>query len=240
VRKDHRPHVVHKLNKAWAKFYAKHYLHPQFDAIGAGIRFIDPFHVEVNGSNIRLGNHVHMMSKKEHPISFTAYTGPHGSGEIALGNYCIVLPGATIVSACSITAGDNCMFAAGCYLTDADWHGIYNRTSVPGNMAPIRLGNNVWVGYKAIVCKGVTVGDNSIIGTGAVVSKDVPENVVVAGNPAKVVKKLDPEEGFTSRESLFFGDDPFWEYSRRLERFAYHSNTFRDWIRTLIRPTKAD
>lgn len=231
---------MHKINKAYSRFYAKHYLHPQFDAIGSGSRFINPFHVEVNGSHIRVGNHVHMMATKEQPICFTAFASQHGSGEIALGNYCIVLPGATIVSARSISAGDNCMFASGCYLTDADWHGLYDRTSVPGGCTPIRLGNNVWVGYRAIICKGVTIGDNSIVGTGAVVSKNVPENVVVAGNPAKVVKKLDSTKPFVLRESLFSGDLPFWEYAYRLEKFAFYHNRFSDWFRTMIRPTNAD
>lgn len=240
MRKEHRPLLLHKLNKVWSKFYAKHYLHPQFDAVGVGIRIIDPFHVEVNGANVRLGNHVHMMATKNQPISFTSYSGPKGSGEIRIGNYCIILPGASMISACSISAGDNCMFASDCYLSDADWHGLYDRTSVPGSCAPIRLGENVWVGYRAIICKGVTIGNNSVIGTGAVVAKDIPENVVVAGNPAKIVKKLDTGDGFVSRESLFSGDDPFWEYSNRLERFAYSTNSFRNWLRTMIWPTKND
>jgi len=231
---------VYKLNKAWRDFYAKHYLHPQFDAVGSGVRFINPNHVEVNGANVRLGNHVHMIATKEQPISFTAFQSPHGSGEITLGDYCIVSPGATMVSACSITMGDNCMLAAGCYFTDADWHDLYDRTSVPGGCAPIRLGDNVWVGHRAIICKGVTIGNNSIIGTGAVVSKDVPENVVAAGNPATVVKKLDSTKSFILRETLFSEDNPFWEYAFRLEKYTFYSNSFSNWFRTMIWPTNAD
>lgn len=55
---------------------------------------------------------------------------------------------------------------------------------------PVKIGNDVWIGGKAIICPGVTVGDNVVIGAGAVVVKDVPSNVVVAGNPAKIIREL--------------------------------------------------
>ena len=59
---------------------------------------------------------------------------------------------------------------------------------------PINIMDNVWIGFGACILKGVTIGDNSIVAAHAVVVKNVPENVVVAGNPARVVKKLEIEE----------------------------------------------
>lgn len=56
--------------------------------------------------------------------------------------------------------------------------------------APVKIGNRVWVGAHATILAGVTVGDNSVIAAGAVVTKDVPANVVVAGVPAKIIKQL--------------------------------------------------
>jgi len=56
--------------------------------------------------------------------------------------------------------------------------------------APIRIGDNAWIGGGAIVLAGVTIGENSVIGAGAVVTRDVPPDVVVVGNPARVVKSL--------------------------------------------------
>lgn len=56
---------------------------------------------------------------------------------------------------------------------------------------PITLEDNVWLGGGAVVCPGVTIGENSVIGAGAVVSRDIPPNVVAVGNPARVIKQLD-------------------------------------------------
>ncbi|CAM6091608.1 unnamed protein product [Calypogeia fissa] len=57
---------------------------------------------------------------------------------------------------------------------------------------PIKIGNNVWLGGGCIICPGVSIGDNSTIGAGAVVTKNVPANVLAAGNPARVIKELAP------------------------------------------------
>ena len=58
---------------------------------------------------------------------------------------------------------------------------------------PITIGNNVWLGGGAIVLPGVTIGDNTVVGAGSVVTRDLPANVVALGNPARVVKTLEPE-----------------------------------------------
>ncbi|MDE7192107.1 MAG: sugar O-acetyltransferase, partial [Clostridia bacterium] len=57
--------------------------------------------------------------------------------------------------------------------------------------APVKIGNNVWIGAHATILSGVTIGDNAIIAAGAVVTKDVPQNTVVAGVPAKIIKKIE-------------------------------------------------
>lgn len=59
---------------------------------------------------------------------------------------------------------------------------------------PITIGNNVWIGGSAVICPGVTIGDNSIIGAGSVVTKDIPANVIAAGNPCKVIRPITEED----------------------------------------------
>ncbi len=55
---------------------------------------------------------------------------------------------------------------------------------------PIAIGNNVWIGGGAIICPGVKIGDNVIIGAGSVVTKDIPDNVIAAGNPCRIIKNI--------------------------------------------------
>lgn len=87
----------------------------------------------------------------------------------------------------SITIGDNVAISKGVIIRDSDNHvlnGNADKTS-----APIIIGNHVWIGLRAIILKGVTIGDGAVIAAGAVVTKNVPSNSIVAGVPAKVIKE---------------------------------------------------
>lgn len=90
-----------------------------------------------------------------------------------------------------IRIGDNCLMAPGVHLYTAT-HPLdpVERSAGPEYARPIRIGHNVWVGGRAVINPGVTIGDNVVIASGAIVTKDVPDNVVVGGNPAKVIKLL--------------------------------------------------
>ena len=132
------------------------------------------------------------------------------------------------------------MIADGAYLTDADWHGIYDRLAPVGASEPIRLENNVWIGDGAVVCKGVTIGENSIIGTGSVVTSDIPANTVAAGNPAKVVKNLDSAEGFVTREALFVNPEALNKTMNDFDKDYLKSNSTLGWLRSILFPKKGD
>ncbi len=98
----------------------------------------------------------------------------------------------TILDVCEVRFGDNCMLAPGVQIYTAT-HPIdpTERNSGREFAKPITIGNNVWIGGSAIINPGVTVGDNVVIASGAVVTKDVPANSVVGGNPAKVIKRIE-------------------------------------------------
>ena len=86
-----------------------------------------------------------------------------------------------------LTIGDNCEFSWLVQILDTDFHTLTyadGRTSDPTK--PIKIGSHVLIGTGAIILKGVTIGDNAVIGAGSVVSRDVPANVVVSGNPAEI------------------------------------------------------
>jgi len=112
------------------------------------------------------------------------------------------------MAADKISIGDSCMFGHGACITDADWHGIYDRTKVVGDPKPVVLEENVWVGEDAMICKGVRIGANSIIGARSVVTKDVPNNTIYAGNPATFIRNLDDGQFITRKD--FFKDLLNW------------------------------
>ena len=87
-----------------------------------------------------------------------------------------------------IFIGDNVLIGHNTVLATID-HDL-NAQSRRNHYAPIHIGNNVWIGASVVITKGVTSGDNAVIAAGAVVTKDVPANVVVGGVPAKLIKQL--------------------------------------------------
>lgn len=95
----------------------------------------------------------------------------------------------TLVCSKEITFGENVIVAQNVIIRDSDIHHVICDGEELPNAAPIHIGNNVWIGTGAIVLKGVTVGDGAIIAAGSVVTNDVPEHSIVAGNPAKVIKE---------------------------------------------------
>jgi acetyltransferase-like isoleucine patch superfamily enzyme len=107
-----------------------------------------------------------------------------------------------------ITIGDNVTITLGVVFHNHDGGVGVLRSKYPGIdiIKPIRIGNNVFIGSNATIMPGVTVGDNVIIGASSVVSKDIPDNVVSAGVPAKVIKTLGEYEEKALKEAIFINN----------------------------------
>ena len=103
---------------------------------------------------------------------------------------------------------------------------------------PIKLEENVWVGDRAVICKGVTIGKNSIVGARSVVIKDVPENVIVAGNPATIVKELDESEKMISRADMFSSPEELDALYLKIDRISLKENSFLGWVKSKFLPGK--
>jgi acetyltransferase-like isoleucine patch superfamily enzyme len=118
-----------------------------------------------------------------------------------------LLNGAILMADERIEIGSHCLISWNVGIADSDFHPLDPAQRLldaqalapyfagrpprpPLRTAPVIIGHNVWIGMNAVVLKGVTIGDNAVVAAGAVVSKSVPANAVVAGNPAVVIKEL--------------------------------------------------
>ena len=103
---------------------------------------------------------------------------------IEIGNNC-GFSGTVIGAFKHIKIGNNVRCGANTLITDSDWHLDDPRSGEP---ARVVIMDNVWLGVNVIVLKGVTIGENSVIGANSIVTKDIPNNVIAAGNPCKIIK----------------------------------------------------
>ncbi len=110
-----------------------------------------------------------------------------GWGRIRFGNRVFVNTGTVIIAVEEIVVGDDVAFASEVMVLDSDSHGVEGRPHV---QAPVRIGDGSWLGARAMVLPGVTIGRRVLVAAGAVVTRDVPDDVLVAGNPARVVRTL--------------------------------------------------
>lgn len=106
------------------------------------------------------------------------------------------MSGCTICAAQRVTIGDGCLLGADVFIADTDFHPVEpedRRRRTDGvRMAPVEIGDNVFIGARAMVLKGVRIGDNAVVGAGSVVTTDVPANAIAAGVPAHVVGWVTP------------------------------------------------
>lgn len=240
MRKDHRPYLIKKAFLNFRRWYANHFLKPACDYLGDHHTIMGPWYISIAGPNIRIGECATIMGGPDCRVKIAVWGRAPGAGEITIGDYVLISPGVRISAADSIVIGDNVMIASGVYITDSDWHGIYDRSQMAEAATPVMIGNNVWLGDRCTVLKGVTIGDNTIVAANAVVVRDVPANVVVAGNPAKVVKALDPARGFTTRADLFSDPSGFEQFYDEVDRSFLSGNSVLKWLRTLIAPGTDD
>ena len=173
------------LRYGWELVTSPLYLHA-VNKVGKGVRTLGRPRIE-NFGYMQLGDDVLVRSVN---VPVELCTGPGARLEIGSGvrlNY-----GVSIGATGSIQVGNRVRIGPYAMIVDTDFHDAYDRSKRPPPR-PVTIADDVWIGAKASILPGVTIGRGAIIGTGAVVTKDVPEFAVVAGVPARVVKQLDPE-----------------------------------------------
>lgn len=140
-------------------------LKKMFAEIGDDCYIEPPFHANWGGKNVHFGNGVYA-------------------------NFNL-----TMVDDCDIFVGNNVMFGPNVTVS-AGTHPIHPelRSKQAQYNIPIHIGNNVWIGANSVILPGVNIGDNSIIGAGSIVTKDIPSNVVAVGNPCRVLREINEND----------------------------------------------
>lgn len=110
-----------------------------------------------------------------------------GSGRVVVGDRCLLNVGATLVSQELIEIGNDVAIADDAYVIDSNFHGLEGG---PIRTQPVRIKSGAWIGARSIVLPGITIGERAVVGAGSVVTKDVPADTLVAGNPASVIRML--------------------------------------------------
>jgi len=155
-----------------------------------------------------------MLSKKPHAVVFGNHVSVYAGCSFAIqkDGHCTVgdftlLNGAIVMAEELVEIGSHCLISWGVGIADSDFHPLEpaqrlidsqalapffkDRPARPKlKTAPVKIGDNVWIGMNAVILKGVTIGENSVVAAGAVVTKSFPANTIVAGNPAVAVKKF--------------------------------------------------
>lgn len=122
----------------------------------------------------------------------------------------------TILDVAKVTIGDNCQMApnVAIYTAGHPVHPDIRNTAYEYGIE-VTIGDNVWIGGNTVICPGVHIGSNTVIGAGSVVTKDIPEWVIAAGNPCKVIRKItDEDKRYYFRDREF--DEEAWTDLQRI------------------------
>ena len=150
--------------------------------------------------SIKIGNNFRLISSNRRSLIanyFHTKLTVIGSGQINIGHN-VSFNGVAITSMNKISICNEAMLAPNVVITDTDFHKssvLDDRQELcdPNIQHSIEIGKNVWIGASAIILKGVSIGENSVVSAGSVVSKDIPANVIAAGNPATIVSSLNKD-----------------------------------------------
>jgi acetyltransferase-like isoleucine patch superfamily enzyme len=114
------------------------------------------------------------------------------TAKIVIGSGTATSNNVSIIAMESIEIGTDCRIGDMTSIIDCDFHEVspLTRDEGSGAVAPVRLGDHVWIGSRVIILKGVTIGNNSVIGAGSVVTRSIPADSLAAGVPARVIRDL--------------------------------------------------
>jgi acetyltransferase-like isoleucine patch superfamily enzyme len=189
----YRFHVAAREGWIWTRrfFWNEPLFRSQCVAIGTGFRMEELPYIQGRG-RIVIGDRVWLSGQPQIAFGRSLTALP----ELVIGDGTFIGHHCGFNVARSIRIGCHCLLASGVLVFDMDGHPLdashrrAGEPTPPEAIAPVVIGDDVWIGTGAMILKGVTIGDRSIIAAKSVVTKDIPPDTVVAGNPARVVKTL--------------------------------------------------
>ena len=142
-----------------------------------------------SGFNLNLMNGSKLVLDGNAKIGLGSSISVNEGAVLEIGSSTYICAGAHIRVAKKVSIGSNCAISWNVTIMDSDFHEYkLEDDTIPENTKEVIIGNNVWIGNNVLILKGVSIGDNAIVAAGSVVTKDVPSECVVGGNPAKIIK----------------------------------------------------
>ena len=205
--------LFRSINFHFSRYTKKYSVSTKYLGLCAYINALTTLHFE-KGSVVEFHDHGFLVLGTERS-SFRGWAGRnsmffrrgarlvvYGYNEIGRGSLVwlleegqLILKGNSYTAGCTkiiakekIEIGKNCSIAWGVTITDHDFHTTYVKGVAQEETAPVKIEDGVWIGMNAIILKGVTIGEGSIVAAGAVVTRDVPAHSLVAGVPARIIK----------------------------------------------------
>jgi acetyltransferase-like isoleucine patch superfamily enzyme len=189
----YRFHVLVRESWIWARrfFWNEPLFRGQCESVGSGFQMEELPYLSGSG-RIRLGSGVRLSGKSSIAFGRPSPDVP----ELIVGDETFIGHDCAFSIGRSIQIGNHCLLAGGVRVLDMDGHPLdavrrrAGEPTPPEAIAPVVIGDDVWIGHGSIILKGVTIGARSVVAARSVVTKDVPPDTIVAGNPARIVKQL--------------------------------------------------
>ncbi len=167
------------LGKALAALRARYYLR-RCTSVGHLVRLHGRPYV-YNGGTIVIGDRVRIVSTTVR-VELTAF----GGGRLEIGAGSSINYGFSVAAHQLVRIGQRCSIGPYVNIIDNNFHDVLDRSRTPPSR-PVIIGDDVWLAARVMILPGVTIGDHAVVSAGAVVTEDVPERAVVAGNPARIL-----------------------------------------------------
>lgn len=172
------------------KFYYEALLRYRCTRVGRNLKTDGDIPLIIGSGSVIIGDNVKIGNRCAWILTPNLYDNPM----LIIGDNTTINYQVGISVECKVEIGNNCLIAGETMIFDNNSHALYSsnrRKMSEDDVAPIRIEDNVWIGMRSLILKGVTIGNGAVVAAGSVVTKDVPSLTLVGGNPARVIKEID-------------------------------------------------